>query len=199
VHIKNIKGGYDMLISNLDNVIKMNLQLLAGEGEEGNEQNPDDGGSEGGGEDPKTYTQEELDALLNDAKKDLPSEEDLAKFKEWQENQKTDEQKKNEKLEAEAKARKEAEEKVSTLEAKVSCLSKGVVTDSVDDVITLAKGMVTDTLTIDKAIDKVLEKYPSFKANGTETPGFKIGGSGDNGNQQTNINDALAMAFGNKK
>ena len=47
-----------MLISNLDNVIKMNLQLLAGEGEEGNEQNPDDGGSEGGGEDPKTYTQE---------------------------------------------------------------------------------------------------------------------------------------------
>ena len=52
-----------MLISNLDNVIKMNLQLLAGEGEEGNEQNPDDGGSEGGGEDPKTYTQEELDAL----------------------------------------------------------------------------------------------------------------------------------------
>ncbi|UWD54985.1 MAG: minor structural protein [Bacteriophage sp.] len=199
MHIKNIKGGYDMLISNLDNVIKMNLQLLAGEGEEGNEQNPDDGGSEGGGEDPKTYTQEELDALLNDAKKDLPSEEDLAKFKEWQENQKTDEQKKNEKLEAEAKARKEAEEKVSTLEAKVSCLSKGVVTDSVDDVITLAKGMVTDTLTIDKAIDKVLEKYPSFKANGTETPGFKIGGSGDNGNQQTNINDALAMAFGNKK
>ena len=183
----------------IDNVIKMNLQLLAGEGEEGNEQNPDDGGSEGGGEDPKTYTQEELDALLNDAKKDLPSEEDLAKFKEWQENQKTDEQKKNEKLEAEAKARKEAEEKVSTLEAKVSCLSKGVVTDSVDDVITLAKGMVTDTLTIDKAIDKVLEKYPSFKANGTETPGFKIGGSGDNGNQQTNINDALAMAFGNKK
>jgi hypothetical protein len=199
VHIKNIKGGLKMLIGNLDNVIKINLQLLAGEGEEGNEQNPDDGGLEGGGEDPKTYTQEELDALLNDAKKDLPSEEDLAKFKEWQENQKTDEQKKNEKLEAEAKARKEAEAKVSTLEAKVSCLSKGVVTDSVDDVITLAKGMVTDTLTIDKAIDKVLEKYPSFKANGTETPGFKIGGSGENGNQQTDINEALAMAFGNKK
>lgn len=188
-----------MLISNLDNVIKMNLQLLAGEGEEGNEQNPDDGGSEGGGEDPKTYTQEELDALLNDAKKDLPSEEELKKFKAWQESKKTDEQKKNEKLEAEAKARKEAEAKVSTLEAKVSCLSKGVVTDSVDDVITLAKGMVTDTLTIDKAIDKVLEKYPSFKANGTETPGFKIGSGGDKGNQQTNINEALAVAFGNKK
>lgn len=186
-----------MLISKLDNVIKMNLQLLAGEG--GNEQNPDDGGSEGGGEDTKTYTQEELDALLNDAKKDLPSEEDLAKFKEWQENQKTDEQKKNEKFEAEAKARKEAEDKVSTLEAKVSCLSKGVKADFVDDAITLAKTRVTDALTIDQAIDKVLEKHPSFKSSVTETPGFKIGGSGENGNQQTNINEALAMAFGNKK
>lgn len=188
-----------MLISNLDNVIKMNLQLLAGEGDEGNEQNPDDGGSEGGGEDPKTYTQEELDKLLEDAKKDVPDEEELKKFKAWQESQKTDEQKKNEKLEAETRARKEAEDKVSTLEAKVSCLSKGVKADFVDDAITLAKTMVTDALTIDQAIDKVLEKHPSFKANGTETPGFKIGGSGDNGNQQTNINDALAMAFGNKK
>ena len=187
-----------MLIGNLDNTIKMNLQLLAGESDEGNEQDPGDSGSEGGGEETKTYTQEELDALLNDAKKDLPDEEELKKFKEWQENQKTDEQKKNEKLEAETKARKEAEDKVSTLEAKVSCLSKGIKADCVDDAITLAKTLVTDTLTIDQAIDKVLEKYPSFKASGTETPGFKIGGSESKGKQQNNINDALALAFGNK-
>ena len=78
-----------MLIGDLDNVIKMNLQLLAGEGGEGNEEDPGDNGSDGGGEEVKTYTQEELDALLNDAKKDLPSDEELTKFKEWQENQKT--------------------------------------------------------------------------------------------------------------
>ena len=190
-----------MTIGNLENIIKMNLQLLAGEGEEGNEQNPDNGRWS---EDPKTYTQEELDALLNDAKKDLPSEEELTKFKEWQESQKTESQKQNEKLEAETKARKEAEDKVGTLEAKVSCLSKGVKADCVDDAITLAKIMVTDTLSIDQAIDKVLEKHPSFKTsesekeNEIETPGFKIGGSGDNGKQQDNIKDALAMAFGNK-
>ena len=74
-----------MLIGDLDNVIKMNLQLLAGEGDEGNEEDPGDNGSDGGGEEVKTYTQEELDALLNDAKKDLPSDEELTKFKEWQE------------------------------------------------------------------------------------------------------------------
>ena len=66
-----------MLIGDLDNIIKMNLQLLAGEGDEGNEQDPGDNGSDGGGEEVKTYTQEELDALLNDAKKDLPSDEEL--------------------------------------------------------------------------------------------------------------------------
>ena len=90
-----------MLIGNLDNILKMNLQLLAGEGEEGNEEDPGDNGSDGGGEEVKTYTQEELDALLNDAKKDLPSDEELIRFKEWQENQKTEAQKKDEKLEAE--------------------------------------------------------------------------------------------------
>lgn len=184
-----------MLIGNLDNVIKMNLQLLAGEDDEVNDQDPGDNGSDG--EEVKTYTQEELDTLLNDAKKDLPSEEELTKFKEWQESQKTESQKQNEKLQTEIKAREDAEERASKLEAKVECLSKGVSSESVDDVITLAKTMVTDTLTIDKAIDKVLEKYPSFKASGTEITGFKIGG-GDKGKPQDNIKDALAAAFGNK-
>ena len=145
-----------MLIDNLDKTIKMNLQLLAGEGGDGGEgsssqQSPNNNegnnsnNSSGDTNKPeqKTYTQEELDTLLNDAKKDLPSEEELNKFKEWKESQKSEEQKKNEKLEAETKARKEAEDKVSTLEAKVECLSKGVSKDSVDDVITLAKSMGT--------------------------------------------------------
>lgn len=199
-----------MLINNLNTPIKMKLQLLASDGGEGGEgsnpqQSPNDNEGnnpqEGTNTDPKTYTQEELDKLLNDAKKDLPTEDELNKFKEWQESQKSEAQKKDEKLEAETNARKAAEDKVSTLEAKVECLSKGVLKDSVDDVITLAKTMVTDTLTIDKAIDKVLEKYPSFKSN-LETqasPGFRIGGSGDNRKPQDNINDALAIAFGNKK
>lgn len=198
-----------MLIGDLNNVIKMNVQLLAGEGGEdnpgtgeepngGGESNDNNTSGNGAPSDTKTYTQEELDALLNDAKKGLPSEEELTKFKEWQESQKTEAQKQNEKLENEIKAREEAEERASRLEAKVECLSKGVASESVDDVITLAKTMVSDTLTIDKAIDKVLEKYPSFKAGGAETQGFKIGSGGSKDNPKNNINDALAAAFGNK-
>ena len=72
-----------MLINNLNTPIKMKLQLLASDGGEGSnpQQSPNDNEGnnpqEGTNTDPKTYTQEELDKLLNDAKKDLPSEDEL--------------------------------------------------------------------------------------------------------------------------
>ncbi|MPN18576.1 hypothetical protein SDC9_165936 [bioreactor metagenome] len=60
--------------------------------------------------------------------------------------------------------------------------------------------MVTDELTIEQAIDKVLEKYPSFKAaqeqQQEQNKGFIIGAN--NQNQKENPNDALSRAFGNK-
>ena len=174
-----------MTIGNLDNILKMNLQLLAGEGEEGNEQDPGDNGSDGGGEEVKTYTQEELDALLNDAKKDLPSNEELTKFKEWQESQKTESQKQNEKLENEIKAREEAEEKASRLEAKLICRDKGVPSKHLDNVINFAQTLVTDNLPLTGAIDKLLDMYPHFKEEKKEEekkekPGFIFGAPQNN-------------------
>lgn len=149
----------------------------------------------------KTFTQEEVDNLLKERvarlKKEQPSKEDLKAYNEWKESQKTEEEKKNEALTNAEKARLAAEEKATALEAKVTCLSKGVIATSVDDVVTLAKAMVTDELTIEQAIDKVLEKYPSFKGEQQEqNTGFKIGA----GAEQTkgNANDALSRAFGNK-
>lgn len=149
----------------------------------------------------KTFTQEEVDNLLKERvarlKKEQPSKEDLKAYNEWKESQKTEEEKKNEVLTNAEKARLAAEEKATALEAKVTCLSKGVIATSVDDVVTLAKAMVTDELTIEQAIDKVLEKYPSFKGEQQEqNTGFKIGA----GAEQTkgNANDALSRAFGNK-
>ena len=62
----------------------------------------------------------------------------------------------------------------------------------------LAKAMVTEEVTIEQAIDKVLEKYPSFKGEQQqqEPQGFKIGANSQK--QKENPNDALARAFGNK-
>lgn len=152
----------------------------------------------------KTFTQADVDKLIQDRiareKKNQLSKEELKAYNEWKESQKTEEEKKNEALTNAEKARLAAEEKATALEAKVTCLSKGVVADSVDDVVTLAKAMATDELTIEQAIDKVLEKYPSFKAaqeqQQEQNKGFIIGAN--NQKQKENPNDALSRAFGNK-
>lgn len=153
----------------------------------------------------KTFTQADVDRLIQERvareKKNQISKDELKAYNEWKESQKTDEEKKNEALTNAENARIAAEEKANNLEAKVTCLSKGVIATSVDDVVILAKAMVTDEITIEKAIDKVLEKYPSFKGEAKlqeeETQkGFKIGAGAEN--LKGNANDALAAIFGNK-
>ena len=168
----------------------------------GNEGAPEEG--EGKGEEAKTFTQEELDKIVKErvarAKKDQPSKEELEAFKQWQESQKTEEEKKNEALTNAEKARVAAEERALLAETKVTCLSKGVVATSIDDVVILAKAMVNDDLTMEQAIDKVLEKYPSFKGEKEQQEqnqnGFIIGAN--NKKQKVNPNDAIARAFGIK-
>ena len=150
---------------------------------------------------PKTFTQEELDSIVNEKiatlKKDQPSKEELDAFNAWKESQKTEKEKADEALTNAEKARLIAEEKANGLEAKVACLSKGVTANAVDDVVILAKAMVTEEMTIDQAIDKVLEKYPNFKnEQKEEQKGFKIGAH--DVKQKENSNDLLSRAFGNK-
>ena len=151
----------------------------------------------------KSYTQDELDKLIESRvsreRKKIMNDEEYKKYEAWKESQKTEEEKKNEALTNAEKARIAAEEKATALEAKVTCLSKGVNATSVDDVVILAKAMVTEEVTIEQAIDKVLEKYPSFKGEQQqqeENKGFKVGAGSQK--QKENPNDALARAFGNK-
>lgn len=168
----------------------------------GNEGDPEAG--EGKGEEAKTFTQDELDAIVKDkiakAKKSQPSKEELEEFKQWKESQKTEEEKRTEELNNAEQARLAAEEKATALEAKVTCLTKGVTANSVDDVVILAKAMLTDDVTMEQAIDKVLEKYPSFKGEQQKQEqnknGFIIGAN--NTKQKVNPNDAIARAFGIK-
>lgn len=150
----------------------------------------------------KTFTQADVDRLIQERvareKKNQLSKDELKAYNEWKESQKTEEEKKNEALTNAENARIAAEEKANNLEAKVTCLSKGVIATSVDDVVILAKAMVTDEITIEKAIDKVLEKYPSFKGEQQQedNKGFIIGAGAEN--LKGNANDALAAIFGNK-
>ena len=150
----------------------------------------------------KTFTQDDVDRLIQERvareKKKQLSKDELKAYNEWKESQKTEEEKKNEALTNAENARIAAEERANSLEAKVTCLSKGVIATSVDDVVILAKAMVTDEITVEQAIDKVLEKYPSFKGEQQQedNKGFIIGAGAEN--LKGNANDALAAIFGNK-
>ena len=126
----------------------------------------------------KTFTQKELDDIvkqrLDRAKKDMPSKDELKAFREWKDSQKTAEQKAAEQLAEVAAARDSAEREKSRLEIKVSCLAKGVPADAADDVIALAERFIDDDTTIEKAVEKVLEKYPSFRS-AVKVPGITTG------------------------
>ena len=126
----------------------------------------------------KTFTQKELDDIvkqrLDRAKKDMPSKDELKAFREWKDSQKTAEQKAAEQLAEVAAARDSAEREKNRLEIKVSCLSKGVDVEAVDDVIALAERFIDDDTTIEKAVEKVLEKYPSFRS-AVKVPGITTG------------------------
>ncbi|MDM0949508.1 hypothetical protein ACSW9V_10335 [Clostridium perfringens] len=181
-----------MSISNFNLRKKIGMKLAqddgAGNGGAGSEPNQTDN-SDGEGEgteetnpkEEKTFTQEEVNRLIKDRvareKKGQLSKEELKAYQDWKESQKTEAQKQSEALTNAEKAKQDAEERANTLEAKVTCLSKGVLADSVDDVVILAKAMVSDDVTMNQAVDKVLEKYPSFKGvqQQEENKGFKIG------------------------
>lgn len=56
-----------------------------------------------------------------------------------------------------------SKQEITELKGKVHALSVGVAADCIEDVLALAKAKVAGDVTLDKAIDSVIEKYPSFK------------------------------------
>ena len=134
----------------------------------------------------KTFTQAELDEIvkqrLERQKKGQPSKEEMDAFHKWQDSQKTAEQLSAEKISAAQTAASEAEKRAAAAEAKCCAFSKGVSKEAVDDVIALAMNKVDDNTPIDKAIDAVIAKYPSFCSAKSEAPkGITTGVSFGNG------------------
>lgn len=138
----------------------------------------------------KTFTQAELDEIvrqrLERQKKGQPSKEEMDAFHKWQDSQKTAEQLSAEKISAAQTAASEAEKRAAAAEAKCCAFSKGVSKEAVDDVIALAMNKVDDNTPIDKAIEAVIAKYPSFCSAKSEAPkGITTGVNfGNNGGSQ---------------
>lgn len=60
-------------------------------------------------------------------------------------------------------SQEENKQEIAELKGKVHALSVGVSAECIDDVLALAKSKVGGDITLDKAIDSVIEKYPNFK------------------------------------
>lgn len=125
----------------------------------------------------KTFTQEDVNNLVaRESKKatekllkelgveDFKSaKEGIVKLKEYQEAQKSDAEKQADELNRLKGLEQSQKAQINTLTATISALKIGVRSEAVDDVILLAQKAVTNELTIDEAIKKVIEKYPQFK------------------------------------
>lgn len=146
----------------------------------------------------KTFTQAELDAIvkqrLERQAKGQPTKEEMDAFHKWQDSQKTAEQLSHEKISAAENGRADAEKKLAAAEAKCCAYSKGVTAEAVDDVIALAMAKVSDDMPIEKAIDAVISKYPSFCSAKSAPQGVTTGVSFGNGGKQPSGVEAAFLA-----
>ena len=146
----------------------------------------------------KTFTQAELDAIvkqrLERQAKGQPSKEEMDAFRKWQDSRKTAEQLSQEKISAAENGRADAEKKLAAAEAKCCAYSKGVTAEAVDDVIALAMAKVSDDMPIEKAIDAVISKYPSFCSAKSAPQGVTTGVSFGNGGKQPSGVEAAFLA-----
>lgn len=194
----------------------LDIQMLAGEGDAPPvdptppaDPPPVDNG--GGEQTPpeKTFTQEDVNNLVKRESskqqekmlKELgisdfkDAKEGLAKFREWQNSQKTEQEKQAERLKELETNHDTLTDENSVLKAQISAMKAGVIGDYVTDVVTLAKTMVNDDMDMDTAISKVVEKYPHFaQVEKEETPKPKFS-TGQHQKQSTTEAEAWAAAF----
>lgn len=118
------------------------------------------------GEVEKTFTQEEVNSYLRKEKakilKDIPSKEELKAFKEWQEGQKTAEQKQTEK---ETQYQKTLLEKQSLVQEN-QVLKAGVNTEDVDYVVFKVSKMEGE---FDENLAQFLKENPKYLGPKSET------------------------------
>ena len=171
------------------------------------------GGSEGGegGKGEKTFTQEDLNRIAAQEKRQgaasilkalgFEKEEDAKKFVETyrkaEDEKKDDLVKAKEETETEKKAKLEAEKKADMLEKKFKVVAAGVTADKADDVLILANAKAVDGKSFEDALEEVKKSYPSLfeqqssdSSKGTGTGGNPPRGKG--GSEQSTLGKRLA-------
>lgn len=206
----------------MDKLLKMNLQHFA---DGADDSTPDQAGTpeeqketqetpptpEEKEQEEKTFKQDEVNNIATkEAKKAQEkllkqlgiddfnnAKEGMQKFKEWQESQKTEQEKQAEKLGGLETTNTTLTEENSGLKAQISAMKAGVNADSVEDVVTLAQRLLDDDTDMDTAVAKVVERYPHFagqKQEEEEKPSFS---NGQHQKKSETLADQWAAAFKN--
>lgn len=92
----------------------------------------------------------------------------LSAWNEYQDGQKTELQKVQDSLTVANNTLAERDGTIANLQAKLTAAQLGVPADNTEDVVTLAKGLVSEQVDITQAIATVLDKYPHFKGGGSD-------------------------------
>lgn len=148
-----------------------------------------EGGEDKSQDTAKSFTQEDVNAIAaKEAKKatekvlkqlgvkDFKDAKDgLSKYQEILDAQKTDADRLAEQAQTLQTSNEELTTKYETLEAENAALKADVNPDSLNDVIVLARAQVSEDVTMEEAIGKVLEKYPNFKKEAVQQKEQKKG------------------------
>lgn len=163
--------------------------MFEGEGNGGTGGGEPSGEGTGGENPPKTFTQEDLNRIAAQEKRQgvssilkalgFESEEDAKKYVDTKRKEDNDkkgdlEKAQEEKAAAEA-AEKAAKKQTALIEKKYKVAAMGVPKDNIDDIVVLASAKESDDKTFDQALEEIKKSYPMLFANGT-------GGTGGSGN-----------------
>lgn len=127
--------------------------------------------SQEGADEPKTGTdvkseaQKIADAMLAKKMKNMPSKEELAAFRKWQDDQKTEADRVAEAQKKAEAAMTAAEKREARANAMIAAATAGLKPEHIEDAIILAMARADDDTPMEDAIAKVVQNNPSWRTS----------------------------------
>lgn len=162
---------------------------------------------------PRTFTQEEVNRLMarekNEGRRSVLKElgvekiddakSSLQAYKEYQDAQKTSEQKANEEKQNLQNQLKAAQSEKNLAESKLALFTSGCNKDFIDEALVLVNAKISDEVTFEQAIEDVKKKFPAMFES-SEISGAKGTGTGVNRKNASNSNsDSLATTLAKQR
>lgn len=117
------------------------------------------------GDDVKSEAQIIADAMVAKKLKNMPSKEEIAEFRQWKEERKTESEKIAEKLSEAERRVKDADAREAKASAIMVAAKMGITAEHIDDAVILATAKATDDLTLEEAIKNIATANPSWTAS----------------------------------